>query len=89
MEAALRLGLTQGSPDSPILFAVYINDIYGYDTHHEYLRLWTNGLGKVNIKLTSDEVIIHGKSWAQLRLWLDRYTKWAFEKQMKLAQESA
>lgn len=64
-EAEVRLGLTQGAILSPSFFVVYVDDLGRQneaETANDLQEVQTYNLGKAEISLTEDDVIIHTSS---------------------------
>lgn len=61
-EASIKLGLTQGTPLSPTLFLVHINDILRFCRRHTEHEVVEKRIGSAEITLTSDDVAIHTKT---------------------------
>lgn len=76
--AEIRLGLTQGTALSPILFLVYIDDILRLFRMETCYKVQINELGGTEVSMTAEDVIIHAKEWVRLISWLDACSRWAF-----------
>lgn len=82
-EMKQRLGLTQGSPLSPLLFLDYINDIYENGREGEDMKVEIDRLGRIGLILTADDVTIHSETWEHLEFWLDLCSRWSRKNRMK------
>lgn len=51
---------------SPILFVIYIDDLRQYCERTEDNEVQTDGVGKAEILLTADDVILHKRKWTEL-----------------------
>lgn len=82
-EAQIILGLTQGAPLSLVLCLIYINDIADHCPRQLETTVTTNSVGKAEITLTADDVVVHAADWESMQVWLDACKNWAKEKGMK------
>lgn len=65
-ELALKLGPTKGSPLSPVLFLIYINDIYNICRRKTEEEVIENSLGNAEITLWPDYVAKNTEHWSDI-----------------------
>lgn len=70
-KVVLRLGLAQVVPLSPILFFVYSNDLQKCSDRIVGNETTQSELGKDEVTLTADDVVLHTNDWTKLQRWLD------------------
>lgn len=78
----IRLGLTKGTPLSPILFPVYINDLRAFCRRRMQKEVVAKKVGKAEVIMTADNVHLHTSSWADMYTWLAAFSWWAYKKRM-------
>lgn len=72
----LRVGLTQDTPLSPVLFLLCIKDLQFFCPKPQEEEVKMNEIGEAEVSMTAYDVANHTRTWHHLQMWLDPCARW-------------